>query len=185
MGDEPVKRKVFISFFQGDRTAVDTFIEDFGDVFIPKALGVEYNDDLIDSTDTDYVMSQIREKYLADSTVTIVAIGDCTHSRRYVDWEIKTSLRKGSYTPNGLIGMLLPYKGDSANLPPRFRENWISENSKCFARYYVYPSSEDKLRDWIEDAHAARTERADLIKNSADMMKNNAKCKVHDKTHPA
>ena len=34
-----------------------------------------------------------------------------SHSRRYVDWEIKTSLRRGSYTPNGLLGIILPSQG--------------------------------------------------------------------------
>jgi hypothetical protein len=36
-------------------------------------------------------MSEIRRKYLGNASVTIVLIGSCTHSRRYVDWEIKLS----------------------------------------------------------------------------------------------
>ncbi len=75
----------------------------------PKYWVANDNYDFINSTDTDYVMKCIRENYLSDSTVTIVLIGSCTHSRRYVDWEIKSSLRQGQYTtPNGLIGILLP-----------------------------------------------------------------------------
>ena|SRR6266545_2869289 len=114
----PVKRKAFISFHQEDRPEVDAFIEQWATrqgVFIPKALGVSNNDDFINSTNPEYVMSQIRTKYLGDSTVTIVLIGSCTHGRRYVDWEIKASLRQGATDPSGLIGLLLPSCGKSAH----------------------------------------------------------------------
>lgn len=53
------------------------------------------NDDIINSTDTNYVMRRIRELYLKDSTVTIVLMGKYTYTRRYVDWEIQASLRNG------------------------------------------------------------------------------------------
>jgi len=178
-----IKRKVFISHYKGDRDEVDGFIEDFSDVFIPKVLGANDNDDFIDSANTDYVMQRIREKYLGDSTVTIVLIGSCTHSRRYVDWEIKSSLRRGQYTPNGLLGILLPSQGKSAHLPPRFKENWEKGEINCYARYRAYPSFAQQLADWIEDAYQARTSRAHLIQNSQDMMKYNSKCKVCGETH--
>lgn len=177
------RRKVFISHYKGDRNEVDTFIEDYSYVFIPKVLGANDNDDFINSTNTDYVMQRIREKYLEDSTVTIVLIGSCTHSRRYVDWEIKSSLRQGQYTPNGLIGILLPSQGSSAYLPPRFKANWEKDESNCYARYRAYPSSAQKLANWIEDAYQARTSRAHLIQNTQDMMKHNSKCKICGVTH--
>ena len=62
-----VKRKVFISHYKEDKKAVDEFIKNFAteeEVFIPKVLGANDNDDFINSTDTDYVMTQIRNKYL-------------------------------------------------------------------------------------------------------------------------
>ncbi|MBN1655077.1 MAG: TIR domain-containing protein [Deltaproteobacteria bacterium] len=43
----------------------------------------------------DYVMRRIRDEHLRDSTVTIVMIGNCTWSRKYVDWELQASLRSG------------------------------------------------------------------------------------------
>jgi hypothetical protein len=181
------KRKIFISFYQGDRAEVDAFIHRWADdegVFIAKALGISDNDDFIDSTDTAYVMSRIRERYLSDSTVTVVLLGTCTHSRRYVDWELKTSLRLGGYTPNGVMGILLPSGyPDGVALPPRLQANWNKENRDCYARYYWYPESADQLRGWIEDAFQARTSRAAFIQNSSDMMKYNAKCRACDETH--
>ncbi|MBM3883265.1 MAG: hypothetical protein FJ387_26730 [Verrucomicrobia bacterium] len=185
---EPIRRKVFISFHQKDRPEVDAFIEEWANrqgVFIAKALGVSDNDDFIKSTKPEYVMSQIRAKYLEDSTVTVVLIGTCTHSRRYVDWEIKASLRQGETEPNGLIGFLLPSAGQRAHLPPRFQENWQQGEHNCYARYRFCPQTAQELRELIEDAHDARTSRAHLIKNTQDMMKNNGICKVCNLTHPA
>ncbi len=181
-----VRRKVFISHYKGDKQDVDNFIDYFAnreEVFIPYVLGANDNDDFVDSTDTDYVMTQIRKKYLQETTVTIVLVGSCTHSRRYVDWELKTSLRRGEYTPNGLMGIILASQGNSAHLPPRLKANWSEGHVDCYARYWVYPSTPEGLGNLIEDAYNARTTRADLIHNSQDMMKYNAKCKVCGVTH--
>lgn len=141
------------------------------------------NDDFVNSANPEYVMSRIRQDYLGDSTVTIVLVGRCTHSRRYVDWELKSSLRKGTYTPNGVIGIILPSQGSSADLPPRLEDNWASGHTNCYARYWTAPSSANELGNWIEDAFAARTSRAYLIQNSADMMRYNRQCNVHGVTH--
>ena len=127
-------------------------------------------------------MAKIREKYLGDSTVTLCLIGKCTHSRRYVDWEIKTTLRRGNYIPNGLVGILLP-EMDSAHLPSRFQENWNKDESNGYAIYRSYPTSEASLRGWIEEAYLRRTSHADLIVNTQEMYKYNKKCLVHDVTH--
>jgi hypothetical protein len=186
MSNHEIKRKVFISFHQNDRKEVDAFIERFATregIFIPKVLGVSDNDDFINSTNPEYVMTQIRQKYLEDSTVTIVLIGKCTHSRRYVDWELKTSLRQGSYTPNGVIGIILPSKGNMAYMPARLEANWNKEHNNCYARYWVYPQSGEALTRWIEDAFNARTQRANLIQNSQEMMRYNQRCKECGVTH--
>lgn len=179
-------RRVFISHYKGNRAEVDNFINDFansGRVFSPRVLGANDNDDFINSTNPEYVMTQIRKKYLQDSTVTIVLIGRCTHSRRYVDWEIKSSLRRGYYTPNGLLGILLPSQGNSAELPPRLMDNWNQNHIDCYSRCYAYPTRLEQLSRWIEDAYDARTTKAHLIKNSQEMMKYNARCRACNVTH--
>lgn len=181
MDDE--KRKVFISHYKEDKDEVDSFIDEFRDVFIPKVLGANDNDDFIKSTDTDYVMQCIRDKYLGDSTVTIVLLGSCSHSRRYIDWEIKSSLQQGNHLPNGLIAIALPSRGGSAYLPNRLLANWNAEQKDCYARCWKYPSSGEQLRQWIEDAYQARTARAGLIDNSLPRMSYNSKCMVCGETH--
>lgn len=185
-GTQVKKRMVFISYYHGDQEDVNRFVRDFGDVFIPKTVGVKDGDFDFDSDDPQYIMRKIREKKLADSTVTIVLVGTCAHSRRYVDWEVKASLQQGASLPNGLIAINLPYMGNIGAMPPRVSENVIRDekmNDIGYARYYTYPSSKEQLQKWIEDAFEARTTRAKLIKNSNEMMKYNAKCKKHGVTH--
>ena len=161
---------------------MDAFIQEFEGVFIPKVLGANDNNEFINSTNTDYVMQRIREKYLEDSTVTIVLVGSCTHSRRYVDWEIKSSLQQGRDLPNGLLGIAIPRGKTSAHLPERFKYNW-KKDGEGYAKFQSYPSSEQQLREWIEGAYQARTMRASLIDNSLPMMRYNSKCTICEKTH--
>ncbi|MEP0984296.1 TIR domain-containing protein [Ekhidna sp.] len=182
-----IKRRVFVSHYRGDRTEVDNFINHFANhlgIFTPYVLGANNNDDFINSDNPEYVMSRIRTLYLKDSTVTIVLVGSCTHSRRYVDWELKSSLRQSdNYIPNGLMGIILPNRGNSAYMPPRLEANWTNGHNNCYARYWVYPNTGNQLGEWIDDAYNARTTRNRLINNSQIMMKYNRSCLVHGITH--
>lgn len=177
-----VRRKVFISHYGVDRDAVRSFIDKWSGVFIAKEIGVYDDADFIDSDNDDYVMSRIRKDYLSDSTVTIVLMGTCTHSRRYIDWEIKSSLTQGDYTPNGLIGIVLPNVKEALHMPERFAANF-SQTEDCYAQYHCSPKSEEQLRGWIEKAFESRTTSAHLISNLQSKWKKNHKCKHCDKTH--
>ncbi len=165
------RRKVFISYHHDDKDEVDEFIDTFSndrDVFITRALGTGMDQDIIDSTDTSYVMRRIRELYLKDSTVTIVMLGKCTWARRYVDWEIQASLRNSdTITPNGLLGVKLPsYDEEEGYYPDRLNKNLLQEeDDDCYARVMNYPIRKDYLINNIEDAFKARTSRKSLINN--------------------
>jgi hypothetical protein len=197
------KRHAFISSFHANRQEVDEFIFQFATVekvFTPKALCTFDNDDFINSNNPEYVMSEIRRKYLMDSSVTIVLIGSCTHSRRYVDWELKSSLRRGENVPNGLLAYLLPSAmppayglfGDPIPwnqrawpaVPDRLAANYYYQEENCYARYYTMPDTAEQLRSHIEDAVRARTSRAHLIQNDATMMKLNGVCRACGVRHP-
>jgi len=155
-----------------------------GGVFIPKAIGVSDKDDFINSTNTDYVIQRIRDVHIQDSTVTIVLVGDCAHSRRYIDWEIKASLTQGvDRLPNGLIAIQLLSSVNGADLPARLLKNWNAQHVNCFGRYWRYPASREVLRQWIEDAFEAKRTRSKWIQNPQEMMKYNSVCKVHRFTH--
>src|ERR1035441_9163213 len=137
------RHKCFISFHHADNDEVIQFIETFESIFIPRVLGVSDEDDFIDSYDTDYVMAQIRERYLTDSTVTIVLVGQCTWARRYVDWEVYSTLRNDKYNKrSGLLAITLPSAADywEKQLPPRVADN--VNDADGYARWYKYPSSQ-------------------------------------------
>lgn len=163
------KHKVFISYHHDDQDEVEDFIETYDyyhDIFIARALGVGMEEDIINSTDTDYVMQRIRELYLEDSTVTIVIIGQYTWTRRYVDWEIQASLRHGEdTTPNGLLGIVLSSAGQSPRAPERLSINLSNKDREKYAEWYWMPSSANDLGEGIDMAFKNRILKADLIDN--------------------
>lgn len=172
-----VRHKCFVSFHQPDETEASEFVEKFQDAFIPRVLGVSAEDDFINSDNTDYIMDQIRERYLTDSTVTIVLIGKCTWARRYVDWEVYSTLRNDKNNRrSGLIAITLPSAADYSGkqLPPRVADN--VDDSKGYARWYKYPSSITGFRDMVQEAFEARSSKANLIANTRARKINNSSC---------
>jgi hypothetical protein len=173
-----VRHKCFVSYHHADDEEVKTFIETFENAFIPRVLGVSDEDDFIKSDDTGYIMDQIREKYLTDSTVTIVLNGKCTWARRYIDWEVYSTLRNDALNRrSGLmaIELLSLAPGSDGKLPPRVNDN-VDSNNKKYARYWKYPSSVSSLQGLIEQAFQARTTKASVIDNSRERKINNSQC---------
>jgi MTH538 TIR-like domain (DUF1863) len=175
--DDPTRHKCFLSYHADDADEVVAFLDSFGHVFIPRVIGVNDEDDFIDSEDTDYVMDCIRETHLRNSTVTIVLVGRCTWARRYVDWEVYSSLRNDKKNRrSGLMAITLPsvsrYSGRS--LPARVDDNFDDKDG--YARWWKYPSSAKVLASRIETAFTERTSRAQLIENSRPRRQRNASC---------
>ena len=176
------RHKVFISYHHDDQEEVETFVKTFADerdVFIARALGVGMEESIINSDDTDYVMRRIRELYLVDSTVTLVAMGKCTWARRYVDWELQSSLRSGeTVTPNGLLGVKLPSFTRNTVFPNRLNLNLKQDDSQedCYARWIEYPVRKDTLSNAIHEAFLARTTKEHLIANPRERFKYNRTC---------
>lgn len=177
------RRKCFISYHHSDQDEVDEFVRTFDhdrDVFIARGLGKEMSDDIINSDNTDYVMSRIRELYLKDSTVTLVMMGKCTWARRYVDWEIQSSLRSGdTVTPNGILAIKLPsYPKTTGQYPNRLNSNLKQDDSQedCYARWIEYPARKDTLTNSIEAAFQRRTSHKKWIENPRDKFSYNRSC---------
>lgn len=184
----PVKRRVFISYCHLDQAEAEQFVVRWKDVFSARALGMAFDNAMIESNNPAYVMSRIRADYLGDSTVTVVLIGTCTHSRRYIDWELKASLQRGDGTPNGLVAFLLPsahnHNGQLyPHLPERLASNYRYLDNTTYARYWFMPETEVSMRQCIETAYQARTTLADAIVNPNEMMKYNSTCKVCQSNH--
>lgn len=176
-----VRHKCFISYHHGDphlsngdQHAAEIFVSNFSgnyEVFISRAVGIDQ--DIIDSTNSDYIMRGIRERYLTDSTVTIVLIGRCTWARKYVDWEIASSLRNDPINKrSGLLAILLPNVPDSTQIPPRLSDNVNSG----YAKYYRYPSTPQNLASMISEAFDARTIKSHLVDNRRGLYSNNRSC---------
>jgi len=178
-----VRRKCFISHHHADQAEVSQFVRTFDhqhDTFIARGLGQEMSEDIINSTNTDYVMSRIRQLYLGDSSVTIAMLGRCTWARRYVDWEIQSSIRQGeNTTPNGLLAIKLPsYARGVQYFPERLNKNLKQSDQQedCYARWIDYPSTTDQLANTIEAAYQRRITHRKWIDNPRDRMGYNRQC---------
>lgn len=177
-----VRRKCFVSYHHADQDEVSAFVRTFDherNLLIARGLGQEMSEDIINSTNTDYVMRRIRQLYLSDSTVTLVMLGKCTWSRRYVDWEIQSSLRRGStVTPNGLLAIKLPSYPSNGSFPPRLNQN-LKQNEEqlgCYARWMTYPRTIASLVNAIEEAYQRRFTHQNWIVNPRDRMGYNRRC---------
>jgi hypothetical protein len=116
----PIRRTCFISYHARDSEATNQFIDRFGSTNVIKR-GITMPDEIVDSSDSGYVMRRIRERFLANSTVTIVLVGRNTWGRRFVDWEVQASLRPPA---NGLLAVSL---GGAPKLPHRVAINVASD----------------------------------------------------------
>ncbi|WP_117052920.1 TIR domain-containing protein, partial [Klebsiella pneumoniae] len=98
-----IKRKVFLSYHHdADQYYYDEFSRKFHDEY--EAVTDNSLDRRVDSDDIDYVMRRIREYYIAGTSCSIVLVGNESWGRKYIDWEIKSTLDK----QHGLIGVQLP-----------------------------------------------------------------------------
>lgn len=113
---DDVKRNVFISFSSNDLNEVNLLRgqakNDENDLeFSDRSLKEPFN-----SENAEYIKRGIREK-IDQASVTMVYISKDSASSKWVDWEIRESLRKGK----GVIGV---YQGGKAplSLPSAFKE---------------------------------------------------------------
>ena len=170
------RHKVFVSYYhdedQSYREHFETLFADIHDIIVSES--VEIGD--IDPTlSTERVRQIIRDEYLKDSTVTVVLVGAHTWQRKFVDWEIGSSIRDTKNNPrSGLLGILLPTYPRSASdtydphtIPPR-----LYDNIKCeFAKIYNWSDDPHRVQSWIHEAFKRRTEI--LPDNSRDSFGNN------------
>ncbi len=168
------KRVCFLSYHRADFPHAKRFTDDFCaayDRLIDRGIEASMAGAIASSEEADYIKHSIRTTYLRDSVVTIVLLGPCTWSRKFVDWEIAASLEKGEdYKRNGLLILILP--GMDADLArTRIKDNIDSG----YAVVRHYPTSEAELIDAIEAAYLLR-ERDDLVDNSEPLRKRNAFC---------
>lgn len=122
---QPTRRKVFVSYHHRN----DQGYSDFFSTLFAEHHEMIHDNSLrgkIDSTDSEYVIRQIRERYITDTSCTIVLCGAETYQRRWVDWEILATLNKD----HALIGIQLPTapltQERKVLIPVRLHDNIVS-----------------------------------------------------------
>ena len=158
------KHKVFISYHDcdADRSHKERFTELLKGSIIDKSVHDDDIDD--DPLKTETVRQKIRDEFIADATVTVVLIGNCTWQRKHVDWEIGSSLRDTKNNSRcGLVGILLPSHDNHGNrsinprrVPLKLARNLTGDNP--YAKIYNWPDgpSSKRFRRWIDDAFRRR-----------------------------
>jgi len=118
-GEKQGRKNVFISFAYEDNDDVNLLRGQAKNDKSP----IEFNDwsisESIDSERAPYIKQKIGER-IAQSSVTVVYLSNNTPSSRWVEWEIKESIKQGKH----VVGV---YKGKSAprKLPDVIKENKI------------------------------------------------------------
>jgi len=157
------RHRVFVSYYhtedQDYRELFEGLFSDIHDIMVSESVEIG---DIHPDLKTETIRQKIRDEYLRGSTVTVVLVGRHTWQRKYVDWEIGSSLRDTPRNPrSGLLGILLPTHPDSGRdtytpgiIPPR-----LHDNIKCgFAKLYNWSDDPDTVQSWIHAAFKRRHE---------------------------
>ena len=151
--------KVFISYYHEDQEYKDWFASLMDNYIVDRSVE---DGDIDERNHVDTIFRNIREDFIADATVTVVLIGACTWQRKYVDWEIGSSLRDTvSNSRCGLLGVLLPTHRDYLKgtyhlglIPPRLADNCRGENP--FAIIHDWSDRASEIQNWIHSAFLRR-----------------------------
>jgi hypothetical protein len=158
---------VFVSFHHGnDQYYFELFTATFGesyDVFYDQSL-----DGHIRSDDREYVNRAIREDYIRGSSLTFVLCGRETWKRKYVHWEIYSTLHYG----HALLAIILAtaqkaYDG-KVIVPDRLHANLVAG----YAHLMNWPTDAANLKWNIEEAIRKGSQKSQ-IDNSLPRMQRN------------
>lgn len=181
--------KTYLSYHRDDYDEVEAFLQEFdylNNLAVERELET-LDEDIVKGADKHKVIHKVRERYLKDSTVTLVLIGKCTYARRSVDLELLASLHHGGdpmataeeadLLPNGLLGVMLKsYSGEG--FPDRLNANLQVREGRTepYAQVIPYPESKEQLAEALEAAQRARTEKRHLIDNTPHMFSEDRAC---------
>lgn len=174
-----LRHKVFLSYYHDEDTKYRNEFETlFGNVIVSRSVNIG---DIDPTANTEYIMQTIRNDYLSDSTVTVVLIGAHTWQRKYVDWEIYSSLRDTPSSPrSGLIGILLPTYPRSKQgiyypntIPPRLWDNINKreDGQETFSNIYDWTNDQSSMQNIIDEAFKRR-DKINPINNRPMFAKN-------------
>lgn len=170
---QPTKRKVFVSYHhQQDQAYADWLRDGLSaqlDVFVDRSLR-----EPVDSNDPEYINRVIRENQIVGSSVTVVLCGPETYKRKYVDWEIRSTL----HHQHALLGVVLPTANKNIYgnfiVPDRLHHNvqtgyahWDHWNHTAWAQ-------NPQLFVSLIEAAITKSSNKNLINNGMEKMARNA-----------
>ena len=164
------KHKVFISFQHEDikiKEKMERMFSKHFDIMDSRAVSTG---DIDPNLNNDHILKIIRDKYLLDSSVTLVLIGENTYKSKFVDWEIHASLKdRGQIGRSGLLGIFIPgitngCKNNKNLIPARLGDNIKFGYASC----HEWTEDPNQLQEWIHEAFKARTKQP---KNSRPFWK--------------
>lgn len=168
-------RKTFISYHhKSDQGYKRLFEALFGDLIINKSVA---DGDISEGNSSQYIKSLIQKGYLSDTTIIVVLVSEFTKCRKHIDWEISGALNyKVGDAYAGLVGLHLPRHKEygvktyiPSLQPARLADNAGTGYAKIFD--WTYDRYGRQMR--LEDAFAARKDRADLRTNDREQMERN------------
>lgn len=151
-------RKCFISFKKED----ERFCKEIKDILGEEKITGKSLDKRIDSEDIDYVMQQIREEYMNNTSVTLFLIGEHSSENEgndsenrpknaFIKRELQATLYDGKkFRRSGLLGIVLPsmydkiYQGQHYCSKCGSNHNYVNINDSTTikefaANYYLKP----------------------------------------------
>lgn len=178
------KHKVFISFHHEDENHRNEFEDQFGHLFISKAV---QDGDIDPDNSAEYTSKLINDDHISDSSVVIALYGAETRKRKHIDWEISAGLSKKVGGHSGLIVIILPtfpvspfdaygnYNEEFlySHLHPRTAANLKSGYAKVYFWKCNYNLPSADLDGVIHEAHNRRITHKDIIDNSHPQYSNN------------
>ena len=104
--------KVFISYHHSNDQWYKNELVKFGErISVDRSVDTG---NIPDEWTDEQIRQEIRDRYLRDSTVTIVLVGTETKQRKHVDWEIYSSMYDGSVNKqSGIVVINLPGISDN------------------------------------------------------------------------
>ncbi len=173
------RHRVFVSYYHAEdqnyRERFELLFSDIHDIMVSESVEIG---DIDPNLNTETIRQKIRDEYLRDSTVTVVLVGEHTWQRKFVDWEIGSSIRQTQYNSrSGLLGIILPTYPRPPGKPTHYYPNTIPprlyDNIQCgYAKIYDWSDNPDTVQSWIHEAFKRRNENPPPD-NSRDSFKNN------------
>jgi hypothetical protein len=146
--------KVFISYHHAyDQVYKDEIVRLFnGSVFYDWSVNTREIDEGLPS---ETIRVKIRDDYLRGSTVTILLVGRETKQRKFVDWELYSSMRDGVINrKSGILVINLPTISQSSRAGTTEEKNIISPNANWIATT-DYSSSYPYMPERVIDSFKA------------------------------